>query len=178
MWLMTEVQTAWVAALPARMRASIEREDAKERLAARAEELERKARAEDWQQANLALAAEQASLRGEVVGAMQLARGEVTGRSVGDVLAGAARAGEAQDAREQARATRGADGGRAECFVGEANIIHGPARRSGLALQLYNRGEAFFHRVRARRAAEAARERELNVLPLSQAVQITRRGEW
>ena len=164
----------WAAQLPLRTRAAIEREDAREVLESRRAEEERENAREAWRDANMALAREQASLRGELVGALALARGEVTGRTIGDVLAEAARAGDAQDARDQVRASREADGGLAHVFVGEPQLRQAPARRSGLAAQLYNRGNAFVHRARKAREAEEARERELNVLPLAQAVQIRR----
>src|SRR5215831_18861949 len=122
---MSEVQTAWVAQLPPRMRAAIEREDAKEAIAARNEEQGRKARAEDWREANMALYRAQAEARGEDISAMALARGEVRGRSISDVLAAAVVAGDAQDRRDLARAGREGDGRVHVEYVADPVLHHG-----------------------------------------------------
>jgi hypothetical protein len=169
----TEVQTSWVAQLPPRMRAAIEREDARAAIAARAEEQEREAAAEEWQARNMALARSAAEVRGEEVSFLALARGEVRGRSIGDVLAAAAAAGDAQDARDRARACRDGDAV-AHVFVDEP-VLHYNRGEAGLAIS--RRALQFAARVRARKAAEAAELAEMNQIPLERTVELKPRRD-
>jgi hypothetical protein len=131
-------------------------EDAHERVQAAAEEQARADRAEEWHQRNLAMAREQAEARGDVVSALQLARGEVRGRSIQDIFAGAIEASARQDAVDAARLHREGAGEPQKLHVefGDPILHHAvtPAKRA-----ILNRSRRWTEYRERRAAAEAAR---------------------
>jgi hypothetical protein len=151
------MQSGWYAQqLPVRVRARIEQEEAHERVLAAAEEQARADRAEEWHQRNLSLARDWAEARGDVVSALQLARGEVRGRSIQDIFAGAIEASARQDAVDSARLHRDGHGEpeRLHVEVGEPQLHYAvtPAKRAVL-----NRSRRWREYQERRAAAEAAR---------------------
>jgi hypothetical protein len=92
--------------LPAGLQRRMAAEDAAERQAERDAAAEREAVREQKHEAALALYRSQAEARGEVVSAVALATGQVTGRDVNEVLADARAAAEREDARQASRDRR------------------------------------------------------------------------
>jgi hypothetical protein len=83
------------------------RSEARRELAqAKQDAAEREQRAEAKRSAAMALYAQQAEERGEAVSAFALATGQVAGRTVTDILAGAAAMADIDDARAAARERR------------------------------------------------------------------------
>ncbi len=92
--------------LPASVQRRMAPEDAHERAEARRAKLERADQADQARERSLAAYRAAAEQRGEVVSAMALASGEVTGRDLGDVFADATAAADREDARQRARDRR------------------------------------------------------------------------
>jgi hypothetical protein len=134
--------------------------DAAEYRIEREQEAERERLAEEWHQRAVTLAVQQAEARGDVFDVMALARGEVRGRSVGDILAGAVAAAEAGDRRAEMRLYQEGHGQpeRLHVEVGEPNIIHAPAARSVTGRAIFNRARRFRDLLEARRQLEAAEQ--------------------
>jgi hypothetical protein len=85
---------------------AIAREEAHERAEARRAEIERADEAEKRHESAVAAYKAAAESRGEVVSALAIARGEVGGRDIGDVLRDAIAASDRQDAMQAARERR------------------------------------------------------------------------
>jgi hypothetical protein len=144
---------AW---LPPGVQRRIAREDAAEARESRRAEAERETRVDEYRQRALAMYRDQAEARGEVVDALALARGEVPGRSVQDVLAAAVAASARDDARESARLHRDGHGDPepVHVFVGEPRI--GTAARSEAGRKIATRARRFRAVLEAKRALAAA----------------------
>jgi hypothetical protein len=165
----------WAAWLPPKAQREIAREDARETAEARRAEGERQAAAEEWRERNLAMAKADAEARGQEITAMQLATGQIRGRSLADIFADARRAADAQDARDAAQLRREGDGGRVHVeFVDDPVLHHG---RGEVGLQLFNRARRFNDRIRARKALAAAEEREAIEIPLQRTVELKPRRD-
>ncbi len=113
--------------LPASVQRRMAAEDGHERAEARRAEAKRADQAEAAREQSLAAYRAAAEQRGEVVSALAIASGEVTGRDLADVLGGAAVAGDRADARETARRRR--ESGEV-VFIDEP-VIHGASRSDG-----------------------------------------------
>jgi hypothetical protein len=130
------------------------RDDAAETRQARLDEAEREQLAEERHARAVTLAVQQAEARGEVLDTMALARGEVRGRSIPEILAAAAAAGAAADRGDEMRAWR--DGhGQPEplhVFVGEPVLAASPIKRT-----IASRSRRWQDWQEKRKVAEAAR---------------------
>jgi hypothetical protein len=134
------------------LEAQAEAKEAREAEAAREEAVEqRRAQA-------LTQAAREAEARGEALDVMALARGEVRGRAISDVLTAAVEASAAADRGDQLRLQREGTGQPVHIEVGEPTLHRAPAARSGLALQMFHRSRRFFAARRAAAEAESARD--------------------
>jgi hypothetical protein len=144
-------------------------EDAREAVESRRAEDEREVRREQWREQNLAMAAAAAEDRGELVSAIALARGEVRGRSIQDVFAGALASMARQDAVDAARLHRDGHGEpeKLHVFVGEP-VIH--AARSEVGLKMFNRYRRWKDAQDKRRAAEEAEAHAAYEVPLQRTV--------
>jgi hypothetical protein len=144
--------------LPPAVAARALRDDAREALEARRAEDERERRAEERHSAAMALYAQQAEARGEVLDVMAMARGEVRGRSVQDILAAAVAASEVEDRRAEMWAWQQGHGEpeRLHVDVGEPRLL-APAARSATAMAIFHRSRRFQDWLEKRKAAEAAR---------------------
>lgn len=87
--------------LPRSTQKATRAEEVRERREARDAELEREQLAEAKRSAAMALYAEQAEQRGEYVSALQMATGQVAGRTAAEVLAAAAVMADREDARAE-----------------------------------------------------------------------------
>jgi hypothetical protein len=115
--------------LPARVQRAMAVEDARERAEAKRADAEREARREQKHETALALYRQQCDDRGEYVSALALARGEVTGRTLGDIMADAQASADRDNARAAAR-DRYKDGGD-WCYIGSGEpVIREPVSRS------------------------------------------------
>ena len=144
--------------LPPAVARRIARDDAREAVEARRCEADRQDRAEAARERGLTLAAEQAQQRGEELTAWALARGQVTGRSVTDILAAARAAGDRDDAITAARLHRDGHGepARVHIEVGEP-VIHSAAK-SPSARAAWNRLRHWQDRLEVRWALAVAEE--------------------
>jgi hypothetical protein len=99
----------------------------------------------------------QAELRGEVLTAMQLATGQVSGRSVADILAAASVAADRDDVITEARLHRDGRGEpqRVHVEVAEPRIA-APAARSATGRAIFHRARHFRAVLEARKALERA----------------------
>jgi hypothetical protein len=121
----------------------------------------------------MALARQQAELRGEDISVIDLAAGRVRGRPLADVLAGAAAMGDRQDAAEAWRRERG-EAERVECFVSDP-VIHHPTARSEHAVTMRRLYRRFTESRQANRvAAEKRRRLDAELLPLQETVTLSR----
>ena len=151
---MSEQAGGWGAqAFPPRAQRLLAQEAAAEAREVKRAEEERQATAEARRAQALELYGQQAALRGEDVSAFALATGQITGRSITDILTAARSAGDREDAVGAARASREADGARAHVFVGEPVLHHG---RGEAGWAIFHRARRFRAEVRARKALEAA----------------------
>ena len=143
--------------LPPRAQRLMLQEDARELREARQAEEAREAAAESRRAGALELYRQQAAMRGEDVSAFALATGQVSGRSVSDILTAAAAAGDREDAVAAARASReGAQPVHVE--VGEPILHHGPVPKRGkIGMELFHRYRHWKDMVDARRRFEEAR---------------------
>jgi hypothetical protein len=144
--------TDWLPPSVARRAA---RDDAREQREAHAADAERERRVEDAHQRHLALAAEQAGLRGDVVTALQLATGQVRGRSVAEILDAGRLAGDRDDVIAAARLHRDGHGTPEPLHVevGEP-VLH--QARSETGWKIANRARHFRDLLDARKALAAA----------------------
>jgi hypothetical protein len=131
------------------------REDAQEARETRLAEAERERLAEERHQRAMTLAVQQAEVRGEVLDTMTLARGEVRGRAISEILAAAVAAGAAADRGDEIRAWREGHGEPVHIEVGEP-VIHTPAARSVTGRAIFNRARRFRDLLEARRQLERA----------------------
>jgi hypothetical protein len=142
------------------------RDDAREVREAKQAEAERETRAEERHQRAMALYAEQAELRGEVVTAMQLASGQVPGRPIAAILEAARQAGDRDDVITAARLHREGHGEPERVHVEVAEpVILAPAARSIAGRAIATRARRFWDVLEARRklaAAERAAEASKN----------------
>jgi hypothetical protein len=172
---MSELEAGWFAGqLPVRIAAALAKQDAKEALEARRAEEAREERAEEWAQRNMAMAREAAEARGELVSALDVATGHVTGRSIRDIFASAIAAADASDRVAAARASREGTGRVHVEYVADP-VLH--TGRGEVGLAIFHRARHFADRVRARRAADAAEMDEANRIPLARPVQLNRERE-
>lgn len=138
-------------------------DEAREAIAAKHAEAERELLAEERHNRAMTLYREQAEARGEVFDVLALARGEVRGRSVPEILAGAAASAAADDRRAEMHAWRHGHGEPEKLhveFVGDPNIIT-PAARSETGWKIAQRFRHFRDLLEARdqlKAAERAAE--------------------
>jgi hypothetical protein len=144
--------------LPPAVAARATRDDAREAVEARHAEAERERQAEERHQRAIALYAQQAELWGEVVTAMQLATGQVSGRSIADILAAASAAADRDDVITAARMHREGHGDPEPLHVefGEPRIL-APAARGSVGQKIASRSRRFTDWQEKRKAAEAAR---------------------
>ena len=115
--------TSW---LPARVQRSIAAEEARERREERDAQRKRDERREQAHDRALSAYREAADARGEVVGAVALARGEDIGRDINDILGDARAAAEREDVR-RASADRRED----VFWIDAEPTIHGTSRSRG-----------------------------------------------
>jgi len=106
--------------LPAQVQRAMHTEAVAEAKQAREAKRDLEARRADGHERALRAYKEQAEWRGEYIGVMDMATGQVQGRTVADVLAGAQAAGDHDDAR--ALHDRRAAQGEVPVFVGEGSI--------------------------------------------------------
>ena len=110
--------------LPPSVAARIADEEAHELAAAKRDEAQRADQADQARERGLEAYRVAAGARGEVVSALAIARGEVAGRSLGEIFGDARDAADREDARASARQRR-EDGD--DVYFGEP-VIHGAAR--------------------------------------------------
>lgn len=127
--------------------------DAKEAVAARQAEDDAETHREELRQRHLGLYAQQAAARGELVSAVALATGQVPGRTVGEILAAGAAAGDREDLVTEARLHREGHGEPVHIEVGEPVIQQA---RSETGRKIFNRARRFRDMLEARRQLEAA----------------------
>jgi hypothetical protein len=144
--------------LPPAVARRMARDDAREAIEARRSEADREAQAEERHERALDTYRQQAEARGEVLDVMALARGEMRGRGVSEILASAAAAAAADDRRDEMRAWRDGHGDpeKLHVFVGEPNIVTAPAARSATGWKIFNRARHFRDMLDARRQLEQA----------------------
>jgi hypothetical protein len=92
--------------LPQAVAMRMRQADAQEAVAAGEAEDEAETHREELRQRHLGLYAQQAAARGELVSAVALATGQVSGRTVADILAAGAAAGDREDLVTEARLRR------------------------------------------------------------------------
>jgi hypothetical protein len=92
--------------LPLATRRALHAEEIREHREAKEAEAERERRAEAHRSANLAMFKDMAEARGQHISAMELATGQVAGRTLGDIFAEASAMADMADAREAARERR------------------------------------------------------------------------
>jgi hypothetical protein len=92
--------------LPLATRKALQAEQAREHREAREAEAERELQIEARRSADLAMFRDQAEARGQHVSAMELATGQVAGRTIEDIFAEATVMADMADAREAARERR------------------------------------------------------------------------
>jgi len=92
--------------LPLATRRALHAEEIREHREAKEAEAERERRAEARRSANLAMFKDMAEARGQHISAMELASGQVAGRTLGDIFAEASAMADMADAREAARERR------------------------------------------------------------------------
>jgi hypothetical protein len=159
---MTDTTAGWGVAgqLPPAIQRRMALADAEEHRAEREQAAEREHLAEERHQRAMTLAVQQAEARGDVFDVMALARGEVRGRSVGDILAAAMAAAAVEDRRDGLRLHREGHGEPAKLHVevGEPVIHHAPAARSGVGRAIASRARHFRDLLEARRRAERAEQ--------------------
>jgi hypothetical protein len=146
--------------------------DAREAIAARQAEDEQEAHREELRQRHLGLYREQAERRGELVSAVALATGQVPGRTVADILAAGAAAGDREDLVTEARLHREGHGDPEplHVFVDEPVIQQA---RSANGLRIFHRARRFRAVLEARKAltsAERAAEQSRNDYGLVEGV--------
>ena len=139
--------------LPASVRRAQYLEAQAEAREAREAEAEREEAVEQRRAQALTQAAREAEARGETLDVMALARGEVRGRAVSEILTAAVEASAAADRGDQLRLQREGTGAPVHIQVGEPRLHRAPAARSARALEMFHRYRRFRE---ARRAAEAA----------------------
>jgi hypothetical protein len=122
---MSELAGFGMSWLPAAAQGRIEAEERAEEREARRAEAEREVQREQRHESAMAAYAAAAGERGEVVSALAIARGEVAGRTVGDVFADALAAADREDARSASRQRR-EDGD--VVFIDSEPRIHGVSR--------------------------------------------------
>jgi hypothetical protein len=130
------------------------RDDAAETRQARLDEAEREQLAEERHARAVTLAVQQAEARGEVLDTMALARGEVRGRSVSEILAAAVAASAVADRGDEMRVWRDGHGEPepVHVFVGEPVLAASPVKRT-----IASRSRRWQDWQDKRKAAEAAR---------------------
>ena len=119
--------------LPPHIQRRVAQDDAREALESKRAEAEREVRAEERHQRAMELHKEQAELRGEVIDVLAMARGEVPGRTVEDILASARAAMARDDVITAAKLHRDGNGDPAPVHVevAEPRLLTGsPVRRS------------------------------------------------
>jgi hypothetical protein len=132
-------------------------DDAREAIAAKHAEAERELLAEERHSRAMALYCQQAEARGEVVTAMQLATGQVSGRSIADILAAAVAAGDRDDVTTAAKLHRLGHGEPERLHVEVAEpVILAPAARSATGRAIATRARRFVDVLEARRQLAAA----------------------
>jgi hypothetical protein len=138
--------------LPPAVAARALRDDAREAIEARRAEAECERRTEERHSAAMALYREQAEARGEVLDVMAMARGEVRGRSLEDILAAAVAASGVEDRRAEMRAWQQGHGEpeRLHVEVGEPQLL-APAARSATGRKIATRARKFWDVLDARR---------------------------
>ena len=112
--------TSW---LPARVQRSIAAEEARERREERDAQRKRDERREQAHDRALGAYRAAAEDRGEVVSAMAIARGEVTGRDINDILGDARAAADREDIRQASRDRR-----EDVHWIDQEPTIHGASR--------------------------------------------------
>ena len=134
--------------------------DAREALESKRAAAEQESRREESHARALALAREQAELRGEVVDPLAFARGEVNPRPIRDILAAAMAAAAVEDRRDGLRLHREGHGepARLHVEVGEPVIHHAPAARSRIGRVIASRARHSRDLLDARRRAERAEQ--------------------
>ena len=129
---------------------------------ARAAEAAREEAAEARRAQALTQAAQEAQARGDVLDVLALARGQVPGRPISEILAAAVEAGAAADRGDQVRLQREGTGAPVHIEVGPPVIHRAPAARPGLALQMFHASRRFFAARQAAAEAERARQASLS----------------
>ncbi len=140
--------------LPPGIARRMAQESAREAREAKQAEREQETRREQVRERAMSLYVQQAEARGEVVTAMQLATGQVTGRPIADVFAAAIAAGDRDDVITEARLNRLGHGEpkRVHVEVGEPVIAGSPVKRS-----IASRSRHWQEYLARKAAAEAAR---------------------
>jgi len=92
--------------LPLATRRALHAEEIREHREAKEAEAERERLAEAHRSSNLAMFKDMAEARGQHISAMELASGQVAGRTLGDIFAEASAMADMADAREAARERR------------------------------------------------------------------------
>lgn len=151
--------------LPLRTRRALQAEEIREHREAREAEAERERRAEAHRSANLAMFRDQAEARGQHISAMELATGQVAGRTIEDIFAGASAVADMADAREAARERRDS-GERLNLCFGETSRAKGAETPEGREILNTVRRYAALHqdsdvidRAKIASAARAAQRR-------------------
>jgi hypothetical protein len=165
--------------LPPAIRMRMEQADAQERLADKEAEEQQEARREELRQRNLGLYAAQAAARGELISAVALAQGRVSGRTVTEILDAGRMAGDQEDVVAAARAHREGHGVPEPLHieVGEPVLLQA---RSAIGRKIFNRARHFADLMAARRelvAAEKAAVASRNDYGLVEGVTLHRRSE-
>jgi hypothetical protein len=144
--------------LPPAVAARAARDEAREAIAARRAEDERERRTEERHAQALDAYRAQAEARGEVFDVLAMARGEVRGRTVPEILASAAAAAAAVDRGDEMRAWRDGHGEPEKLhieFIDDPQLL--PAARSETGRKIASRSRRFRDWQEKRKAAEAAR---------------------
>jgi hypothetical protein len=143
--------------LPPAVARRMVRADAQEAVAAKQAEAERELLAEERHSRAMALYCQQAEARGEEISALALATGQVSGRSIADILAAAVAAGDREDWVTEARLHREGHGDPEPLHVefGEPRLL-APAARSSTGRAIATRARRFWDVLDARRQLAAA----------------------
>jgi hypothetical protein len=147
------------AELPVQIRRRMAAAEAEERRAERDQAADRERLAEERHQRALTLAVQQAEGRGEYASVMEIATGQVRGRTFEEIFRAAAEAGDREDAIAAARANR--DGKLTHITFDEPRLLY-PAARSSVGQRIFNRARRFGEAQRTRAAAERAAEASRN----------------
>jgi len=151
--------------LPLATRRALHAEEIREHREAKEAEAERERLAEAHRSSNLAMFKDMAEARGQHISAMELATGQVAGRTLGDIFAEASAMADMADAREAARERRDS-GERLNLCFGEASRAKAAETREGREIlntvrhyQALHQDSDVIDRARIASAARAAQRR-------------------